>query len=128
MQPNAELLKQVQDFQSQGYRVIAASSSWSDSKGLLASLGGSDIHGQDQATALEALCTKVETGLRSGVPFFDRPTVVVVADPGLIADMHLQTRWETVTSAAQRAPNPVVFLESRRFENVLHRKASGPKT
>lgn len=127
MQPTAELLKQVQEFHSQGYRVIAASSSWSDSKGLLASLGGSDIHGQDQAIALDALCTKVEAGLRSGVPFFDRPTVVVVADPSLIADLRLETRWETVTAAAQRAPNPVVFLESRRFESVLGRRPDGPK-
>ncbi len=79
-----------------------------------------------QALALEGLCRKVEDGQRSGVPFFDQPTVVVVGNPKMVSEARLDTRWQTVVDAAQRSPNPVVILEAQRLEAVLTAKGRAP--
>ncbi len=121
------LSRQVQDLQSQGYRVIAASLSWKDSMGLLTELGAAGVSPvAHQALALEGLCRKVEDGQRSGVPFFDQPTVVVVGNPKMVSEARLDTRWQTVVDAAQRSPNPVVILEAQRLEAVLTAKGRAP--
>ena len=121
------LARQVQDLQSQGYRVVAASLSWRDSLGLLAELGAADVSPlAHQALALEVLCRRVEDGQRSGVPFFDQPTVVVLGNAKMVAEAGLDTRWQTVVDAAQRSPNPVVILEAQRMDAVLTAKGRAP--
>jgi hypothetical protein len=124
----SSIARHVQDLQSQGYRVIAASTSWKDSMGLLTELGAAGVSPvAQQALALDALCRKVEDGQRSGVPFFDQPTVVVVGNPKMVSDLGLDTRWQTVVDAAQRAPNPVVLLEAQRMDAIFTARSGMPK-
>ena len=112
----ASLVQDIQRHHQNGDRVIATSSSWKDSKLLLADFNLSDVSSaRHEALAFDALIRKVEDGLRSGVPFFDQPTAIVVADPGLISQAGMDSRWETVKAAAARSPNPVVFFETHRL-------------
>jgi len=61
-----------------------------------------------QVLSIEELHRKLDAGNRSGVPLFDRPTVLV--RPDRVAQAY-SGAWESVDNAAHRSPNKVVNVE-----------------
>lgn len=90
------------------FRVVVASASHSGARQLAQ---GSNVNPEgSDVVPLETVIQRVEHGLRSGVPWFDRPTAVMVAGLEQLEALGLSARWETVMDAAKRSPCEVVFV------------------
>lgn len=58
--------------------------------------------------SIEELHRRLDAGNRSGVPLFDRPTVLVRPDKAAEA---YSAAWASIDNAAHRSPSPVVNVE-----------------
>lgn len=92
---------QAKRYLQRGFRVLTTALSHRSADDLAKSLGVAGM-------ALESLAKRIDEGNRSGVPFFDRPTVVLLALPeNLSASSDVQL--ESVRTAAQRSPCEIIL-------------------
>lgn len=105
---------QIAQLKLDGFRVITVATSWRDTQVLMAETGSANEISavRHQAMTTLQLIARVELGQRTGVPFFDQPTVLVVGGAAPVPSPDLQARWQTVLDAAQRSPNPVHVIDT----------------